>query len=143
VSASAPSAAVPKVDLEGLLCALVLVPTSYSRNRFFGVFEDPAARRVRRRAARLRGVVRHLVGHGRSRAEILGQQVLDDGRVLLRYRVEDFAFLRTIALSPLEASVLGVALHRAGIADLGAGDRSSVEAALRRLGAGLELGELP
>ncbi len=122
------------VDPEALLCALVLAPRTYSRNRFFSLFEDGLARRVRRRAARVRGVIRQLAGNGRAQAEIIGEQVLDDGRVLLRYRVPELSFHRTIALSALEAATLRFALHRAGKATLSSDDRTLVEAALERLG---------
>ena len=39
------------LDEEGLLCALVLVPSTYSRNRFFRLYEHPAMRAVQRRAS--------------------------------------------------------------------------------------------
>lgn len=132
-----------EVDLDGLFCALVLVPTSFSRNRFFGLFEQAAARRVRRRAARVRGVVRQLSGAGRLHAEVLGQQVLADGHVILRYRIEELSFVRTMALSALEAAALRMALARAGLGAVEAEDREAVEAALRRLGRDVELGAPP
>jgi hypothetical protein len=123
-------------DLDGLLCALILVPQSYSRNRFFRLFEDHEARRARRRASRVRGVIRQLTA---GKAEILGEQVLDDGQVLLRYRIADLAFERTTALSQLEAAALRCALHRAGVGQLEDSDRELVTEALRRLGADLPL----
>jgi hypothetical protein len=119
-----------------LLCALILVPQSYSRNRFFRLFEDPEARRARRRASRVRGMIRQLLT---NKAELLGEQVLDDGQVLLRYRIRDLAFERSTALSQLEAAALRVALHRAGKGDLNDADRELVEEALKRLGAALPL----
>lgn len=123
-------------DYDGLLCALVLVPESFSRNRFFEIFQDPAARRVRRRAARVRGVIRQLLGQGRRpQAELIGEQVLSDGQVLLRFRVKELSYERSTALSPIEASTLRYALHRAGFAArLEDADRANVEAALSRLG---------
>ena len=111
------------VDLDGLLCALILVPESFSRNRFFLLFESAEVRRVRRRAARVRGVIRQLLGTGRAKAELLGEQVLDDGQVLLRFRVRDLGFERTTALSALEAAALRTALHRAGSGTLESTDR--------------------
>lgn len=123
-------------DLDGLLCALILVPQSYSRNRFFRLFEDQEARRARRRASRVRGVIRQLAG---GKAELLGEQILDDGQVLLRYRIRDLAFERTTALSQLEAAALRCALHRAGAGELSESDRQLVESALKRLGADLPL----
>jgi hypothetical protein len=52
---------VEAIDLEGLLVALTLAPNTFSRNRFFGMYTDPAARKVHRRAALLRGVMKQLV----------------------------------------------------------------------------------
>jgi len=127
-------------DYDGLLCALILVPQSFSRNRFFDVFEDPEARRIRRRAARVRGVIRQLLGQGRRpKGELVGEQVLDDGQVLLRFRIPDLGYERTTALSALEAATFRYALHRAGFGSLEEVDRERVEMALRRLG-GLDIG---
>ena len=133
------------VDLDALLCALILVPTAFARNRFFKLFENPAALKVRRRASRVRGIVRQLCGTGRVKAEIIGEQVLDDGQVLLRYRVEEIGFLRTAALSRLEAATLRFALSRAGKGNLDNADRELVENALERLSLNLSLpdGVLP
>jgi hypothetical protein len=132
-------AAPASVDLDALLCALILVPTAFARNRFFKLFENPAALKVRRRASRVRGIVRQLCGTGRVKAEIIGEQVLDDGQVLLRYRVEEIGFLRTAALSRLEAATLRFALSRAGKGNLDNADRELVENALERLSLNLSL----
>jgi hypothetical protein len=139
VSGSANSNAVPSVDLDALLCALTLVPTAFARNRFFKLFENPAALRVRRRASRVRGIIRQLCGTGRVKAEIVGEQVLEDGQVLLRYRVEEIGFSRTAALSRLEAATLRFALFRAGVGTIEAEDRELVEGALERLSKNLAL----
>ncbi len=130
---------VESVDLDALLCALTLVPTAFARNRFFKLFENPAALKVRRRAARVRGIIRQLCGTGRVKAEIIGEQVLDDGQVLLRYRVEEIGFSRTAALSRLEAATLRFALYRAGTGTVAAEDRELVESALTRLSQNLDL----
>jgi hypothetical protein len=124
-----------KVDPDALLCALILAPRTFPRNRYFSLYEDSVARRVRRRASRVRGIIRQLVAGGAERAEITGEQVLGDGRLLIRYRVERLALNRTIALSALEAAAMHYALHRAGNGPLEAADRRLVESALERLGA--------
>ena len=131
----------PSVDLDALLCALTLVPSAFARNRFFKLFENPAALKVRRRASRVRGIIRQLCGTGRVKAEITGEQVLDDGQVLLRYRVEEIGFARTAALSRLEAATLRFALFRAGAGTVSLEDRDLVETALMRLSQNLELPE--
>lgn len=132
----------PEVDLDALLAALILAPRTFSRNRFFWLFERPEAARIRRRAARVRGILRQLVGTP-MRAEIVGERVLADGQVHLRYRVEDLGFTRTAALSSLEAATLRYALHRSGRSSLSAEERAAVEEALGRLhqtlGVGREL----
>lgn len=124
----------PDIDLDGLLCALVLAPRTYARNRFFDLFKQPGARKVRRRAARVRGIIRHLLADGRPQGEIVGEQVLSDGQVLLRLRVPDLSFERTTALTALEAATLRYAIHRAGHAPLDNADKERVEQALGRLG---------
>jgi hypothetical protein len=133
------AAAPPSVDLDALLCALTLVPTAFARNRFFSLFENPAALKVRRRASRVRGIIRQLCGTGRVKAEIIGEQVMDDGQVLLRYRLEELGFSRTAALSKLEAATLRFALFRAGMGHIEAEDRELVESALERLSQNLDL----
>ena len=122
------------VNPEALLCALVLAPNTFARNRFFGMFEEPAMRRVRRRAYHVRSILRQLLGTGKERALITGRLELDDTRVLLRYRLENLKLERTTALSALEFAVLNYALHRAGRGDLEDEERTLVENALRSLG---------
>lgn len=128
------------VDLDALLAALILAPRTFSRNRFFWLFERPEAAKVRRRAARVRGILRQLAGTPKPAAEIVGERVMADGQVLLRYRVEDLGYTRTAALSALEAATLRYALSRAGRASLSAEERASVEAALARLHLSLGVG---
>lgn len=127
------------VDYDALLCALVLAPKTLPRNRYFSLYEDATAKRIRRRAARVRGIIRQLVNDGRERAEITGEQVLADGRLLIRYQIEALALHRTTALSALEAAALHYALYRAGKGQLDPADRRIVETALERLGMGLDL----
>lgn len=122
------------VNPEGLLCALVLAPDTFARNRFFGLYEDPVLRRTRRRAYHVRGILRQLLGQGKEKALLIGRFDLDDDRVLLRYRVENVKLVRTTALSALESAVLSFALHRAGQGDLDPEDRARVERALESLG---------
>jgi hypothetical protein len=131
----------PEVDLDALLAALILAPRTFSRNRFFGLFEKPEAARIRRRAARIRGILRQLTGTPKPVAEIVGERVLADGQVLLRYRVEDLGYTRTAALSALEAATLRYALHLNGKASLSHEERAAVEEALGRLNQALGLGE--
>lgn len=129
----------PPLDPDGLLCALILAPRTLPRNRYFALYEHSILKRVRRRATRVRGIIRQLAGTGPERAEITGEQVLADGRVLIRYHLGHLALHRTTALSALEAATLRYALHRAGVGALEPGDRGLVESALGRLGLGLDI----
>jgi hypothetical protein len=131
----------PAVDLDALLAALILAPRTFSRNRFFWLFERPEAAKIRRRAARVRGILRQLAGTPKPAAEIVGERVLADGQVHLRYRVEDLGYTRTAALSALEAATLRYALNRSGIAPLSHEERATVEDALARLHKSLGVGE--
>lgn len=98
----------PPVDPEALLVALVLAPATFSRNRFFSLYADPEARRVRRRAALLRGIVRQLVG-GAGRA---GLAPAACGGALLTYDVPSLGLKRTAALDALELAVVRFAVAR-------------------------------
>ncbi|MEY4548804.1 MAG: hypothetical protein RL685_4999 [Pseudomonadota bacterium] len=121
------------VSPDGLLCALVLAPDTFARNRFFKLYEDPVMRRTRRRAYHVRAIVRQLLGQGKDKALLIGRWELDDDRVLLRYRLESLKLERTTALSVLESAVLSFALHRAGQGELDQEDRARVERALENL----------
>ena len=56
-----------EVDLDALLAALILAPRTFSRNRFFTLFQNPEAAKIRRRAARVRGILRQLTGTPKAR----------------------------------------------------------------------------
>jgi hypothetical protein len=129
-----------EVDLDALLAALILAPRTFARNRFFTLFQNPEAAKIRRRASRIRGILRQLAGTPNPAAEIVGERVMNDGQVLLRYRVEELNYTRTAALSSLEAATLRYALHRSGVAALSHEERAAVESALSRLGETLGIG---
>jgi hypothetical protein len=77
--------------------------------------------------------LRQLTGHGKEQAEITGEQVLEDGRVLIRYRVGKLALRRTAALSSLEAATLHYAMSRSGFGSVEESERRRVEEALAKL----------
>lgn len=129
------AAAVLSVD--GLLCALVVAPQVYARNRFYELFEQPALRKARRRAKVVRGIIRQLVGFAGRRGQIVGEQVLADGRVLIRYIVPELNFSRTTALSSLEANLVRYVVARARHQTPDPIDRARIEVALGGLAAGL------
>jgi hypothetical protein len=96
------------VDVDALLVALVLVPESYPRNRFYGLYSVPAARRARRRAAMLRSLIADLA---RDASDIdVGRR---DGQVVLRYRMVDLRARRSSRLTELELALVRLAVERA------------------------------
>lgn len=115
------------------MCAMVLVPRTYARNRFFKLFDDPEYAHLRRRAKTVRGLIRELLGTGARKAEVVGSQVLED-QVLLRVQVAGLNYARTTALSPLEAALVSFATHRARRSPVPKDDEKLVLSALEQLG---------
>jgi hypothetical protein len=99
------------VDRSALLCALVLAPATFARNRFFTLFTDSSARRTRARAAQLRTIVRHLA-HDNPRAEVTELTLREDGAFLLRYGIRRLKLKRTSVLDRLELSLVRFAISR-------------------------------
>ncbi len=97
-----------RVDLEALLVALVLVPQSYPRNRFFSLYQWPGARDVRRRAALLRSVIADLVGE----AEQVNVRTRG-AAVALRYQLVELGLHRTTMLARDELALVKLAAERA------------------------------
>ena len=115
-------------DPDALLCALVLTPATYSRNRFFALYRDPRFERVRRRAQRLRGLLRQIA---RADDASVAFEAIDDGYAL-ELVVPSLGFRRRTLLGPLERHLVEYVLGRArGGAPPAA--RAAVEGALARL----------
>lgn len=138
-----PETAIP--DPDALLVALVLAPATYSRNKYFALFQNREAHRIRRRAQLIRSILKELTEpwpapapqEPRSlrpapEATIVDEYPTPDG-VQLIYRVEEFDYTRSATLTHLEAAALRYALSRAGRREVDAEDRRRVENALARL----------
>lgn len=120
------------LDRDGLLCALALAPSTYSRNRSFGLYEDRAVMALARRARVLRGLVRQLA---RPDAERSSERRGD--YVELALSVPALNYRRVARLTALEHDLVLYLLSRAGPgvsagADVGPA-QARVEAALARL----------
>jgi hypothetical protein len=101
----------PDVDRSALMCALVLAPATFARNRFFSLFTESSARRIRARSAQLRTIVRQLA-QDNPRAE-LGELTADaEGRFLLRYAIRRLKLRRTSLLDRLELALVRFAVSR-------------------------------
>jgi hypothetical protein len=129
----------PSVDREALVVGMTLVPGLVSRNRSFALFENPDVRRARVRAALLRGIVRQLTGT-QGRVEAFGV-VAATGAREVRYSLPGLRMQRRAVLTDVEYACVAYLAGRAGVAVLSAddGDRARIDAALRRLAAGLQL----
>ena len=101
----------PDVDRSALLCALVLAPSTFARNRFFTFFTDSSARRIRSRAAQLRTIVRQLA-QDNPRAELLELAPDAEGTFLLRYAIQRLLLRRTAVLDRLELGLVRFAVSR-------------------------------
>jgi hypothetical protein len=130
------------VDREALVVGMTLVPGLVSRNRSFALFENPDVRRARVRAALLRGIVRQLAGT-QGRVEAFGV-VAATGAREVRYSLPGLHVQRRALLSEVEYACVAYLAGRAGVADLSADaeDRARIDAALRRLAAGLQLSNI-
>lgn len=97
-----------EVDLDALLVALVLVPESYPRNRFFSLFKRHEASIVRRRAALLRSLVGDLVRDAEA------VEVRREGdHVALRYVLREVNAVRTTLLDEEELALVELTAERA------------------------------
>ena len=131
----------PAVDREALVVGMTLVPGLVSRNRSFALFENPEVRRARVRAALLRGIVRQLTGT-QGRVEAFGVvAAAATGAREVRYSLPGLRMQRRALLSDVEYACVAYLAGRAGVAELFADDedRARIDAALRRLAAGLQL----
>lgn len=129
---------------ESLIVAMLIAPGVYSRNRKFDLLSKDFARRAAARASWLRAIAGQLRHVQQLFITPLVQR--DDGtptHVNLRYALASLRVERSIEMTMVEVSALGLVLERLGISELlGASfDRRLAVEALARLhpgGAGLE-----
>jgi len=95
------------LDEEGLLCALVLAPSTYSRNRFFGLFQNPNMGRVRRRAKLVRSLVRQM-----SREDKTHSVKITEQGVQIELSIPSLGYRRHALLSPVEHDLVVYLLSR-------------------------------
>jgi hypothetical protein len=119
------------LDPDAMLCALVLTPTAWSRNRFFSLFQRPELQHARRRAAVVRGLLRQIRKY--PGAELAFDE-LADGEVKLRLEVASLGYRRSSLLSPMERALIEYALARGAGLPTPVEARAKVEGALAKLG---------
>lgn len=100
------------LDAEALAVALVLDPATYSRNRFFELYDDPAMRRVRRRAALLRGLVKQLATALHGAGDLCVASRAKDTMEELSFQIASLGLSRRTILDPTEGALLRFSLDR-------------------------------
>jgi hypothetical protein len=99
------------LDIQALAVALVLDPATFSRNRFYELYDDPAVRRVRRRAALLRSLIKQLamaIEAGGLRLESRARADLEE----LRFEIPALGLRRRTLLDSTESALVRFALDR-------------------------------
>jgi hypothetical protein len=138
---------VAQVDRGALLSALVLAPATFARNRFFSLFSESSARKIRARAALLRTIVRQL-GQESPRAESIELTPDADGRYVVRYTIRHLSLHRTSLLDRLELALVRFGISRRARSgaeplhaalELTSDDRALVYGAIGKLGEKLVL----
>ncbi len=129
-----------KTDADALFVALVLAPGTFSRNKFFALFQDSELMHARTRAKAVRSLIKELTepwahpGERPSRScPIIEEEYEQEGELHLTYRVEELNYKRSILLTPLEAATLRYSLHQSHLRELASSDREMVERALSKL----------
>lgn len=128
-------------DADALFVALVMAPASFSRNKFFEMFQQAAQKEARRRAQLVRSILKDLTepwphpgsipGHSEP---LIVEELEVDGLFSLTYSVKEFDYTRQVLLTPLEAAALHYALERSGKGHASPAEKSLVEEQLSKLG---------
>jgi hypothetical protein len=131
------------LDAEALAVALVLDPATFSRNRFYDLYDDPAVRRVRRRAALLRGLVKQLATALHRSGDLSVASRAKDAMEELSFEISSLGLSRRTILDPTEGALLRFSLERSmggprrdaipPELSLRTEDRDRIHQALRRL----------
>lgn len=124
----------PLPSPEALLVALILAPQTFSRNKFFEMFQQEDRAYARRRSQIVRSIIKELTEPWPHLGEIpphpapkITEQRESEAGLHLSYEVDEFDYKRSVLLTPLEAAALRYALNRAGFGELEPGDRELVE----------------
>lgn len=125
---------------DALTALLVLRPRALPRNRHFALYATDEATIARRRAGRLRSLVRQLTG-ALGPAKSITLEPSSGQEFLLRYSLSRVSLSRSLHISPSDLSVLRMALLESGARLLPAplvareGDRTHVRVLLEAVSA--------
>lgn len=127
-------------DADALLVALIMAPGTFSRNRFFQLFENKRLSKARRRARMVRGLIKEMTEPWPSMdsppisdMNVIEQEELVDGELHLQFSVPDMGYRRSACLSAIEAAALRYCLDRAGKLKVSETERRAVEDCLLKL----------
>ena len=115
------------VDRDGLIAALAIAPSTYSRNKYPTLYADEAAMRTRRRARILRSLARQLAA---SPGGVIERQA--DGTFVVRIEIPELSYRRSATLSQLERDLV-VYLSARLIGEPPGEELARVESAIARL----------
>ncbi len=125
---------------DALLVALILAPSTFSRNKFFEMFQQEPLKMARRRAQLVRSVIKDLTEPWPHPGEIPGhpsavvvEEVMHENDFTLTYVVEELGYRRSVLLTHLEAAALRYALERAGAGKASASEKALVDLNLAKL----------
>lgn len=131
-------------DPQALVCALSLDAGVLSRNRNFALYTEPAMRHAHGRACALRSLARDLLAIDVQELHALELRSQPGAAVQLVYRDDSISLIRSVALEPLEVSLLKLMItsrqaddtpHRLRASD---SDRAVVRSHLGRIGLELQ-----
>lgn len=99
-------------SIDAITAALVLRRPESSRNRNFAIHATREGTVARRRAARVRGLVRQITGTFGPARDV--SVAMEGDEVVLRYSLHRVSLAREARISPIDLSIVRVALARAG-----------------------------
>lgn len=127
-------------DADALMVALIMAPGTFSRNRFFQLFEDKRLRKARRRARMVRGLIKEMTepwplmnSSLHPVTALIECEEVVNGELRLQYSVPDMGYRRSARLSLIEAAALRYCLDRAGKLRVSELERRVVEDCLLKL----------
>src|SRR6187551_791452 len=127
-------------DADALMVALILAPGTFSRNRFFKLYQSESIWQARRRAQVVRSLIKELTDPWPTAGQlpshpqaVVEQEVMIEGELHLQFSVPDLGYRRSVRLSAVEAAALRYCLDRAGKLQASEQDKRAVELCLSKL----------
>ncbi len=140
VAPQKPKSGLVAPDPDALMVALIMAPGTFSRNRFFRLYENRKIGRARRRAQMVRSLIKELTEPWPLEGQIpshpgavISEERFVDGELLLSFSVPDMRYKRSVRLTPIEAAALRYCLARTGKLEVSPAEKQQVELCLSKL----------